>query len=197
MHDKYYAYNNYAEYINKQVSRSSSSYNLTRKYEQRRIYIYNRMKELGINGHKILCVGARDDSELDFFRERGYEVDGIDLVSNGRIMKCDMSKIHESRYFQQQRYDIVFSSDSIEHCLDLEGFVRGLNIICSGYFICMCPVVKEPNMWDCSRHLFMVGVDDFGTYCRNLRKCFPYFSIIINEVHKKGKRLFFILKRLL
>ena len=185
----------YLKYIAFQVTRAKTTKNQTVKYEKRRKYIYNCMQDSNVAGKTILCVGARHKSEPEFFEKRGYVADAIDLYEAEKIIQCDMSKMHEHPYFKNKKYDIVFASEAIEHCLDFEGFVKGLNQVCDGYFVCMCPAVKKPTLWDCGKHPFMENVLDNALYTNNLLKCFPMFEIVINEVHKVGKRLFFILKK--
>lgn len=176
-----------------QKSRAKRTKSQTKKYEQRREWIYNRMQELGVTGKSVLCVGAREKSEVEFFRKKGFQTDGIDLQPSEEIIECDMSKMLEHSYLKNKKYDIVFSSESIEHCLDLSSFIRGLNTICNKYFICMCPFNEgettriDENCWDCSIHRFMTE--------RHNYKEFDQFRILTSEIYKKGKRLFFILKK--
>jgi len=162
------------------------------------------MNELGIKGDNILCVGAIDDSEVLFFEDNGYNAIGIDLLdTTNKVMQCDMSRIYEHNYFKGQRYDIVMANESLEHCYDFEGFMKGLNLVCSKYFICMGPTLlklkKEgaPNQWDCNVLDFMLyeKEEDKDKYKNSLLDCFKEFGIIINEIHKEGDRLFFILKK--
>lgn len=188
---------NYNKYTVRQTVRSKRSQGITVRHEDRRSWIYSRMQELNIEGKSILCIGARHDSEIDFFMKKGFEVDGIDLYASGKIIKCDMSKMLEHPVIGRKRYDIVFSNESIEHCYDLSGFLEGLNVICKRYFVCMCPsqhgqsVNVDPNRWDCSIHKFMTNN---SSYNENLLNTFDHFNIVSSEIHKKGNRLFFILE---
>jgi hypothetical protein len=193
---EYFKYKNYEDYINWQKRSALKTKSRTSRATgiRRRNYLYSRMEEAGVIGSSVLCVGARDDSELDFFKEKGYEADGIDLYSTENIIECDMSKMHEHSYLKDKKYDIVYSNEAMEHCLDFDGFYKGLNLVCSGYFVCMCPV-GVPNVWDCARHDFMSNTDDIEKNKEGLEKYFPDFDVILNEVHKAGYRMFFILKR--
>jgi len=151
----------------------------------------------GIEGKSVLCVGARDDSEVDFFTNKGYCAAGIDLFDTRTIINCDMSRIYEHPKLKHYRFDIVFSGESLEHCLDIKGFVKSLNLVCEKYFVCMFGVIKKEDLddWDCFRPDFL---DYMGTdrYDKELIKMFPGFELIVNEVHRKGKRGFFILKKI-
>jgi len=186
-------FKDYDEYINIQRRKALKTKGRTVRYVNRRKWIYSKMLEHNIVGKTMLCVGARDDSELNFFEEKDYITEGLDLFATEKIIECDMSKIHEHSYFKNQKYDIVFSNESLEHCLDLDGFVKGLSLVCSKYFVCMVPNLEwPPNRWDCARHSFMG--EDLNNDERIL-ECFGEFKIVINEAHKNGKRLFFILEK--
>jgi len=193
---EYFKYKSYEEYL--EIQRKKALLTKTRTSracgERRRRYLYKRMSKTGVKGSTILCIGARDDSEILFFKERGYQTDGIDLYSTDNIIECDMSKIYEHPYFQEKKYDIVFSNESLEHCLDIDGFIKGLNLVCKRYFVCMCPV-GDAGLWDCARHSFMEHMDDIEHNKKDLEECFSEFNVILNEIHKEGHRMFFILEK--
>jgi hypothetical protein len=188
-------YKDYQDYVDQQIKRARSSVGITRRSSVRREWIFQQMQEHGVSGKNMLCVGARDKSELDFFREKGYEVEGIDLYKAEGIRVCDMSKMHIDPLMRFQRYSVVLSCESIEHCLDAEGFLKGLNVVCFEYFVCMCPVVKDPNQWDCQQWSFMRDIKDRDDLRQKLEVCFDEFDVITCDIHKRGTRLFFILKK--
>ena len=154
------------------------------------------MIEHGIKGKSFLCVGARDDSEVDFFLNKGHSAVGIDLYDTEKIINCDMSRMYEHPKLKDMRFDIVFSCESLEHCWDLEGFVKSLNLVCDKYFVCMFHIIELPTkVWDCQRPDFVnyVGTD---RYDEELLKTFPGFELVINEIHTLSHtRGFFILKK--
>ena len=205
MKNKKILFESYEEYKNLQIKKAKKTRVRTRSQSRinRRQWIFNRMEKLGIKEKTILCIGARDDSEVIFFRDKGYNALGIDLIESNEIIKCDMSKVHEHPYLKNQKYDIVFVSEALEHCLDFEGFIIGLNLICKKYFICMGPTYSKikkmggPDQWDCNFQSFMFSENiKKGKIDNNLLlDAFKEFEIIISEVHKRGTRLFFILRR--
>ena len=98
-----------------------------------------------------------------------------------------MSKMLEHHHFKNRKYDIVVSIDSIEHCIDLDGFIDGLNTICSKYFICFCLsayhfATKEQiniSSWDAAIHKFMIERDKLE---ENLLNPFAYLINCIRRL---------------
>lgn len=204
MDSKKYEYKNYFEYIELQIKRSRRTKGMTRRNScnRRREWIYNRMTGLGIEGKSILCLGCRDEAEINFFENKGYKVDGIDLFNSGKIIACDMSKLLEYEYFKNKKYDIIFGMEAIEHCLNFEGLLKGINKLCKKYLIIMSPIcgtkiIQKPDEWDCNFQPFMISknITNKKIHDKLLLDTFKEFDIIVNEVYKRGKRLFFILKK--
>lgn len=155
------------------------------------------MRSHGVEGKTVLCLGSRDDSEVQSFLDNGYDAMGIDLFKTKLITECDMARIYEHPTLKDARFDIVIALEALEHCLDFEGLVRGLRLVCTGHFVCMFPILKEPNWWDCHMPDFL---DYLGTdkYDEKLAASFPGFEIVTNEIHKPLnviKRGYFILKK--
>jgi len=192
---KYFAYKSYEEYLSLQKKISQKTLRRTCGYDLRRDYIYMMMQKYKVKGKTILSVGTRNEVELDFFEKKGYKAEGIDLFKTNKIIECDMSRIYKHPILKNKKYDIVFSSDSLEHCLDLKGFIKELNKICKRYFVCMCKVASEPDCWDCSIHPFMMYLSDFNICNKELLKTFKNFKVVVNEIQKHNTRLFFILKK--
>jgi SAM-dependent methyltransferase len=65
----------------------------------------------------VLCVGCRNELELDRFREHGFDdVVGIDVFSDSDdILVMDM---HEMT-FSDDSFDVVYASHSLEHSYDV------------------------------------------------------------------------------
>ncbi len=201
---KKYEYKDYDEYIKLQIKRSRRTSGMTRRpsCERRRNWIYKRMKELKIEGKSILCLGARDEAEINFFENKGYKVDGIDLYGRGKVIEADMSKLLEHEHFKDKKYDIIFGMEALEHCLDFENLLKAINKMCKKYLIFMGPVLGSPTIpipdeWDCNFQPFMFAenIKSKKIHDSLLLNTFKEFDIIVNEVHKRGRRLFFVLKR--
>lgn len=184
-------YTDYNEYLKTQIKRASISREATVVTTHRRQAVYDLMKDLEIK--TILCVGCRDVSELTFFREKGYIVEGIDLLKNQPYITCDMSHMGET--LKDKKYDAVISIESLEHCLDLKGFISGLNQVCSKYFICYTPILDRPSNWDVAVHPF-ASLENTEEKVKNT---FSQFKINYINVHYEAKdkynRLVFILEK--
>lgn len=65
---------------------------------------------------QVLCVGCRNREEVNYFQQKGVkEVVGIDLYSQWpEILVMDMHRMT----FPDDRFDIVYSSHSLEHAYD-------------------------------------------------------------------------------
>jgi len=160
--------------------------------------VIDNIRSHGVDGKTVLCLGARDDSEVRSFIDNGYDAMGIDLFSTKLITECDMARMYEHPILKNKKFDIVIALEALEHCLDHEGLIRGLQLVCTGHFVTMFPIIPEPDWWDCHMPSFL---DYFGTdkYDEMVAAYFPGFEIVTNEIHKplnKIKRGYIILKRI-
>ena len=189
-----FKYKSYDKYLATQRNYAQIRKSRTIKNKLRRQWVIDNMKSHHVDGKTVLCLGARDDSEVQSFLDNGYEAMGIDLFETELIAECDMSRIYEHPTLKDARFDIVISLESLEHCLDLEGLVRGLRLVCAGHFVCMFPILDEPTWWDCHRPDFLdyLGTDEYDDA---LIASFSGFEIVINEIHKNATRGYFILKK--
>lgn len=187
-------YEDYDEYLKAQGRRAKKTKRNTIKYVTwAHPKVLKDLRDRGINGKSILCLGARHESEPMFFLENGFEeAVGIELYDRPpHIFKCDMSRMYEHPYFADKKFDIVFAHESLEHCLDLEGLVKGLQQVCTGYFVSLSPNVVEPTYWDAAKHSFMNLPKEECD--KELVECFPGFELVHSTV--TGKNLYIILKR--
>lgn len=71
----------------------------------------------------ILCVGARNDTEVRLWAERGYHrVRAIDLLPGRGVEFGDMHRLR----FVDDSFDLVFASHSLEHAWDAKTAMREL-----------------------------------------------------------------------
>jgi hypothetical protein len=68
-----------------------------------------------LNIKKILCIGARDNSEVLSFINAGFEAIGIDVVPPSQhIKQVDAHKMD----YKENEFDFVYSSHAFEHLYD-------------------------------------------------------------------------------
>lgn len=100
---------------------------------------------------RILCLGARNNSEPDEWFRRGYErVTAVDLVPSRGVKFAD---INQTLPFPDGSFDLLYASHIFEHSWDL---ARALSEACriirpSGLLFAAFPVAFEPNdhdRWD-------------------------------------------------
>ena len=112
----------YKEYLQAQFVRSNSKKD--QDINLRTKLLVDKIVELSSFAviPEVLCVGCRNKQELEYFLTRGItNVVGIDLFSESQdIFVMDM---HEMT-FQDGRFDIVYSSHSLEHSYDPNKVVR-------------------------------------------------------------------------
>lgn len=109
--------------------------------------IRQRCTDLTANS-PILCVGARNEVELDIFARNGFRnVTATDLWSaSPRIVACDMHAL----IFPDASFDLIFASHVFEHSWDFARVaaecVRVLRP--GGYVFCAVPTGFEPSDHD-------------------------------------------------
>lgn len=123
----------YHEYLEVQITRSYSK--RCDPFPERSRELINKVAEtIEISGFDVLCVGCRNINEINYLRDKGAKkVVGIDLYSeDSDISVMDM----HSMSFDENSFDMVYSSHSLEHSLDtmkaVNEFVR---VVRDGGFI--------------------------------------------------------------
>jgi len=145
MYDKF-KYNTYDEYIAMQVKHIRTLYRTIERSACRNDDI-SLIKVTFPWAKKVICVGARDKSEVDAFTEADFEATGIDVYSaSDKIQIVDMHKL--SATFLHHEFDIAYMSHSLEHSYDPVMVLNEVKNVCSmGCFI-IVPVMKAPTMKD-------------------------------------------------
>lgn len=93
----------------------------------------------------VLCIGARDDSEVQDFLDHGFKrAVGVD-VSNETdlIIKLDAHQI--DTYFKKHEFDVVYASHSLEHMYNAPKVLAAIrHVAYRGAFIIL-PTSKQPD----------------------------------------------------
>lgn len=147
-----YEYKSYDEYISAQLS-----HELTKDRTKSRPFLQyiEEIKNNFSNAKKIICVGARDISEVNALRIAGYDAIGIDLFSSNHdvIKILDMHNLEEN--FEENEFDIVYACHSLEHSYDPEKVLNGFKKISKiGAFIVL-PFLKNEHLKDPISFRFM------------------------------------------
>ena len=158
----------YQEYLDMQLRRTLSKKDTSLKVGARRL-IDKTAELVDITRRDVLCVGCRNTAEIDYFRNKGARVVGIDLFSESpEILVMDMHRMT----FPDDRFDIIYASHSLEHAYDVHKVVLEIiRVARPGALVAIeVPVQYETRGTD---------LVDFGNL-RNLHAVFgPYIAQVL------------------
>ena len=177
---KSHKYNSYEEYINQQCEHMRSMYRTARKsYDVYYERILNDFSDIEIK--KILCVGARDPSEVNFFRNKGIDALGIDLFSSDEsvIKILDMHLLGD--VFDENEFDIVFACHSLEHSIDPETVLKSMRKISKHGVFIVLPLHESPHKKDPVVFDFMEKAGDEGDTAVTTEDVQRDFELILGD----------------
>ena len=188
-----HAYESYSDYKDNQLERASKSQRKTRKripdFEKNAQMFKSKYPEL----KSILCIGARDKSEVQVFKDFGYEAVGIDLIEAEGLIMCDMSAIYLHPFFKDKKFDIVYMSHSLEHCFDFEGLQMSIAHLEPKIVYVEVPCRADTSPWDCCIHDVML--DPTIENCNKLFSGYKADSIDLSKKMRKHRIVKFILQK--
>ena len=123
----------YQDYLDIQLNRTISK----RKHllpNRARKLIDKTSEIINLGQCEILCIGCRNTSEIEYFRQKGAKTAiGIDLFSeHPDILIMDMHKMT----FEDNSFDLVYSSHSLEHSYDHKKVAKEIiRVLRSGTFM--------------------------------------------------------------
>lgn len=119
--------------------------NSTAQRELRRIEDIIHIKHNFPYATSILCIGARDDSEVMTFINKGFEARGIDVCTEtSLITRKDVSDLDPDI---DGKYDIVYCSHVLEHLSDpVESMLAIRRVAKQGVFIILPIVDRAPDI---------------------------------------------------
>ena len=108
---------------------------LTVKRKNIRIEDIALLKKHFSDAKSVLCIGNRDDSEVQDFIDAGFDAIGTDVVDETKLTrKIDAYDL--DKHFGEDAFDIVFSSHSLEHMADVKKVMKNIKHIAKmGVFI--------------------------------------------------------------
>ena len=129
----------YKEYLDLQLARSFSKKSNTLA-DRNREFIDIVAREIELQFCRVLCVGCRNSSELDYMKRKGAKsAHGIDLFSECQdIVVMDM---HDMK-FPDNEFDLIFSAHSLEHAHSISKVVNEMLRVVknNGYIAIEVPV---------------------------------------------------------
>jgi len=158
MKKEHFDYGSYKKYINRQTKLASQTVFKTLRDKK---FIEERVKDLLSlypNYKNVLCLGSRHPVEVEAFLTAGCSAIGIDLFETlPHIIKCDMAKMYENSILRKRKpFDIIYMSHSLEHCLNIEGLLQGIQWSNATVLYIRVPIKNKPEKWDCTLLEFML-----------------------------------------
>lgn len=152
MYDKF-VYKTYDQYLTVQTQHARTKSRTVDRHGNRHLDI-DLIKSYFPGAAKVLCVGARDRSEVLDFSAAGFFSTGIDLFSSCEEIKIiDMH--HLSSHFSHKSFDVVYMSHSLEHSYDPCVVLNEVRQVCSTGCLFVLPVQTAPTQKDPTVFQFM------------------------------------------
>jgi len=116
--------------------------NATRAKKAQRKRQIKIIKRLMPKAHSILCIGARDDSEVLSFIKAGFYTMGIDVTPESiYVRKMDAHKMT----FGKNTFDFIYASHLLEHLHDPVLVMQKIREISKYGIFIMLPPQKDPR----------------------------------------------------
>ena len=164
-------YDDYKHYQRHQISKMKSGFSPGKEYQERyrsslsqRIKLYKNEHRLSA-GKSVLCLGARDGTEVKAFIDQGFFAVGLDLLpkSPTLVLQADFQKIP----YPDSSLDVVFTN-CLDHAYDIDKMLKEIKRVLKpgGFFIAdfgQASATKK-DKWACCR---WDTFTDIKTYIRN------------------------------
>lgn len=95
----------------------------TVKRKDRRLDDINVIKKNFPEAKTVLCIGCRDNSEVQAFIDSGFSAMGVDIVNESNLIKKLDAHELDGRF---GNFDVVYSSHSLEHMYDVNKVMRNI-----------------------------------------------------------------------
>lgn len=128
---------------------------LTMNRELRRIEDIIHIKNLFPDVKSILCIGSRDDSEVQTFINNGYDAKGLDICTSTKLItQMDMSNVSPDF----GTFDFIYCSHVLEHISDpIKVFKSIKSVMKKGIFIILpivnrLPDIEHPTVYEIMKY---------------------------------------------
>lgn len=140
--------NNFNKHIEREAKKHSTEKKRDLTIEKAKIMtdIFPRLFDYFKGAKKILCVGCRHDAEVEMFETKENVVVGIDVANKTKKIKnIPAEKIDD--IFQEDEFDLVYASHSLEHVVSPEKVLKNIRMIASKgcYVILPLETRREPG----------------------------------------------------
>lgn len=130
---------------------------MTVQRELRRIEDIVHIKNaLPFYNNRVLCIGARDDSEVQTFKNAGYYVSAIDVcIETDEIMQRDVAELNSLEF---GTFDIIYCSHVLEHVMDPEKTLKAIKSVSRNIIFIILPIVdrkpdiEHPTVYEIMKH---------------------------------------------
>ena len=137
-----YKYDSYQEYLDVQFQTNINRKFITHlKFDLRSEDIENIKSVFA--GRRVLCVGCREDAEVNDFISNGFTAKGIDILPTENQIQGDVNRL--DKYFSDNEFDIAYSCHTLEHTYDPMKVLSFLRRICGEGIYLVLPIRDHPD----------------------------------------------------
>ena len=152
--------------------------NATFQRELRRIEDIIHIRHYFPSAVSVLCIGARDDSEVQTFINQGFDAKGIDICTESKLItKMDMAQLRP----EFGTFDIVYCSHVLEHVIDPEVVHVAIRSVTNQAVFIILPIVdrapdiEHPTVYEIMKHTPVTNFKNSVDAWRDFRYFEPYF----------------------
>jgi 2-polyprenyl-3-methyl-5-hydroxy-6-metoxy-1,4-benzoquinol methylase len=122
-----FQYKSYQEYLDVQYQTNINRKFITHLKDDLRAEDIKHIQS-AFSGKRVLCVGCREDVEVEDFIKAGFEAKGIDILPTAKQIQGDVNRL--DRYFREGEFDIAYSCHILEHTYDPMKVLSMIRRIC-------------------------------------------------------------------
>ena len=122
--------------------------------------IFNSIKSYLSPTDTCLEIGSGDGKFSSYVKKTINNIECCELDKNLSNITNNMGLITHNKDFlniEDKKYDIIFAFDVLEHILDIQTFIKHIELCTNKYFIFQVPIgrrIKPANPFDGHSHIF-------------------------------------------
>jgi len=140
---------NAKQILKKQIKHHSNpnKKNYTVKRKNVRVKDISFIRKKFPNAKSVLCIGSREDSEVQDFIDNGFSAIGTDILKASKLVR-EIDAHDIDKYFGENEFDVVFASHVLEHVSDVKKVMKNIKYISKdGVFIILPIVPRHKLKW--------------------------------------------------